>query len=363
VLHAARTRAMSCGSLATAMLQRVCAASDGSGSHGYVGNGRIFLGSSLSTWADCQSACEAQGVAGCCEGRTGVRCNFRQAPLGIIQVSSGHTDTRAVMCGDSTSALTKAPPPPSPSPPNLAPPPPSPLPPLPSDSSGSLLTVISGSYYCHATGHNCVSDGAGTYTNGEACTVRVNAPATVTATAFSTEGRYDYLLIHDERYSGTSGPENVGMGTGDTITWYTDGSVVRGGFTLCAAAGTAGAVAAPPPPSPSPPSAAPPPPSPSPPPPTRGGNFSCGNGCAPNSLSDSSDGICDDGGPGSEYSRYVPQPHTHGRRCEPPPPWPPSLTSPSLSLSLHERGHTATGPIIALFLPHSAALWPLALSL
>ena len=56
------------------------------------------------------------------------------------------------------------------------------------------------------------------------------------------------------RFSGTNGPTNIAMTAGQTMTWYTDGSVIRGGFTICA---TTSRLLFPPPP----------PPSPSPPPP------------------------------------------------------------------------------------------------
>ena len=57
---------------------------------------------------------------------------------------------------------------------------------------------------------------------------------TATATEFNTESNYDYITIGSTLYSGTAGPTNVYMAAGDTIFWASDGSVTRGGWTICA---------------------------------------------------------------------------------------------------------------------------------
>lgn len=55
-----------------------------------------------------------------------------------------------------------------------------------------------------------------------------------TAIAFSTEAYFDYIEIGDTQYSGSVGPSNVAMTAGQTLRWYTDGSVTDGGgFTIC----------------------------------------------------------------------------------------------------------------------------------
>ena len=56
----------------------------------------------------------------------------------------------------------------------------------------------------------------------------------VSVTLFDTENVYDYLTIGGTRYSGTNGPSAVLMNKGDEMQWYTDGSVVRQGFVVCA---------------------------------------------------------------------------------------------------------------------------------
>ena len=41
------------------------------------------------------------------------------------------------------------------------------------------------------------------------------------------------MLIDGTRYSGTTGPANVAMASGDTLMFYADGSVSGAGFTIC----------------------------------------------------------------------------------------------------------------------------------
>ena len=60
--------------------------------------------------------------------------------------------------------------------------------------------------------------------------------------SFSTESGYDYLTIKGLRHEGTASfPTNIVLNAGEQFTWRTDGSVTRGGFTLCICSGTAGA--------------------------------------------------------------------------------------------------------------------------
>ena len=81
----------------------------------------------------------------------------------------------------------------------------------------------------------CATDGAGSYGNNNRCTFTANFPLYATATEYSVESNYDYLTIHGTRYHASTGaPLNIFMSVGETVGWYTDGSVVRGGFTLCA---------------------------------------------------------------------------------------------------------------------------------
>ena len=124
-LRIARASTYSCR-LSTAPIRYVCAANDGSGDHGWSGNGRTGL--SASTLQQCEDMCATQAAqvgGGCCEGRydsDSSGCNFRAPDLATINYSPAHADSRAVLC--LTAAVAPSPPPPS-----LPPPPPPPPPP------------------------------------------------------------------------------------------------------------------------------------------------------------------------------------------------------------------------------------------
>jgi len=135
-------------------------------------------------------------------------------------------------------------------------PPPSPPPPPP-----PWWTVTSGSAYCHLSNSGtCVTDGIGDYGNNERCTVRANQALVASTTQYQVERhstRYnaDYLTIGGISYKSGTGPSNVSMSAGQTLTWRTSGSDTwtidggrdggysgysgrdgDGGFTLCATA-------------------------------------------------------------------------------------------------------------------------------
>ena len=75
----------------------------------------------------------------------------------------------------------------------------------------------------------------------------------VTASYYSVEACCDYLTIGNRQYRGSdNGPFNVVMAAGTTAQWRSDGSVVSGGFNICASL-TQRTGPPPPPPSPSPP--------------------------------------------------------------------------------------------------------------
>ena len=165
--------------------------------------------------------------------------------------------------------------------PVAAPPPPvvAPSPPI---TAGQMWVVVSGSNYCHLTQNGaCFTDGVGNHANNERCTVRTTQALYATTTYFATESYYDHLTIGNTQYSGSNGPQNVAMAAGATVAWSTDYSITNGGFVLC---GSTSPVAFPPP-------IASPPPSP----------VGCTNTCT-----HASDGDCDDGGPGAEYSACNP---------------------------------------------------------
>ena len=91
----------------------------------------------------------------------------------------------------------------------------------------------------------CISDGAGSHGNNEACIVRANLELNVTASYFATEAMHDYLEFRPGlRFSGSVGPTDVPMTQGETLRWFADASITRGGFVVC------GVSTASPPPSP-----------------------------------------------------------------------------------------------------------------
>ena len=96
-----------------------------------------------------------------------------------------------------------------------------------------MLSVTSGDTYCSIDSSGCVTDGRGIYDNDEACTVKANQDITVSATFFELEQGWDTITIGTNEYSGDTGPSNVAMAAGSTMTWYTDNSEVREGFVIC----------------------------------------------------------------------------------------------------------------------------------
>ena len=173
-----------------------------------------------------------------------------------------------------------------------------------------MWTIVSGSQYCSTTNWNgnglaCITDGINITTDhNERCTIRADIPVTISPVMefdveLSPEGPclFDYMEIHGTRYCGTTGPANVRLEAGETITWFTDGqdsntnSYDTGGaegFVLCGVPIVASPYS-PPGLTPSPP----PPNAPSPQPPGL---------CAQTCYHPAGDGVCDDGGPGSEHN-------------------------------------------------------------
>ena len=122
-----------------------------------------------------------------------------------------------------------------------------------------------GSQWCSITSNGeCVTDGTGNYGNNERCTIRAEQSLYATATYLTRVAATTFRLPAGG--GEVTGPVGIAMAAGATMTWYTDGSVTGGGFTICASP-------APPPLPPFPPGLAPapppPPPSPSPPRPPR----------------------------------------------------------------------------------------------
>ena len=63
--------------------------------------------------------------------------------------------------------------------------------------------------------------------------MRANSALSVSALTFQTETYFDHLTIGGTCFSGTSGPMNVAMASGDTLMFYADWSASAGGFTIC----------------------------------------------------------------------------------------------------------------------------------
>ena len=72
------------------------------------------------------------------------------------------------------------------------------------------------------------------YGNNERCTITAARDMIVHAEAdYNTESGWDYLTINGATFSGTAGPADIVLATGDTITWRSDFSGTRGGWTIC----------------------------------------------------------------------------------------------------------------------------------
>ena len=78
-----------------------CASADGTGQHGFEGNGRVEIAESGMGAAECARSCAELGSVGCCESRafgsSPGGCNFKDG--GFVSYHPGHwADTKAVAC-------------------------------------------------------------------------------------------------------------------------------------------------------------------------------------------------------------------------------------------------------------------------
>lgn len=82
----------------------------------------------------------------------------------------------------------------------------------------------------------CFTDGPGIHGNNERCTmtalrsVYLTVPSNV---AFDLENNWDYLRIGNTRYYTRASIEGVQVTAGTTISFFSDGSVINEGFTVC----------------------------------------------------------------------------------------------------------------------------------
>ena len=105
------------------------------------------------------------------------------------------------------------------SPPTLLPPPP------PVSSTGPCKTY--GNCACSSNyDASCTFYSGSKYKNNEECTVTFSSSAVLTSWAFSTEHVYDKVTVNGVQYSGSTGPDGV---VASSMTWWSDGSVVRDG--------------------------------------------------------------------------------------------------------------------------------------
>merc|ERR1740124_160555 len=74
------------------------------------------------------------------------------------------------------------------------------------------------------------------YGRSQSCTITPTSLAVgqlLSATDFTTESRYDKLIVNGVTYSGTTGPSNALLGSA-SFTWSSDGSVHNRGWEVCA---------------------------------------------------------------------------------------------------------------------------------
>jgi hypothetical protein len=97
----------------------------------------------------------------------------------------------------------------------------------------ALLTVTEGSAHCEVVSKCITTHGVGDHGNDVLCTVRAEEAVLVRATVFDTESCCDFVTIAGKRYSGSSWPDAL-LSKGATLMWHRNGSVMRGGFMICA---------------------------------------------------------------------------------------------------------------------------------
>merc|ERR1719272_249384 len=95
---------------------------------------------------------------------------------------------------------------------------------------------VTGGYDCYIDGNGCVTDGNGNYGNYESCTVTFLVSGTLTSSyPFRTENYYDRWTINGNgnSYSGTNGPNNVAVSSGESMSWESNYGNTYSGYTIC----------------------------------------------------------------------------------------------------------------------------------
>jgi len=121
--------------------------------------------------------------------------------------------------------------------------------------TSDFFNVIHGQRFCQISQDGkCVTDGSGRYNNNERCLIEAKKSLVLTHQEFSTEKNFDFLFMlengqkeishhwssrHNKnhwlhKFDGRKGPNGEKMTAGQKLQWYSDGSVLREGFVVCA---------------------------------------------------------------------------------------------------------------------------------
>jgi hypothetical protein len=71
------------------------------------------------------------------------------------------------------------------------------------------------------------------YATSESCIFTIKTAGALSVEAFSTELGYDKLMLKGVEYHGTTGPDGVNVGIGDTLWWTSDTATASSGFSIC----------------------------------------------------------------------------------------------------------------------------------
>merc|ERR1711904_523998 len=103
-----------------------------------------------------------------------------------------------------------------------------------SPPSGSPIWEVTAGNGCVVDANSCVmtKNYPENYDTNEACTITVHQEVPLQVVSFSTEARYDRLTVNGRDYSGSAGPAEGEVPTGE-MKWKSDFSVVRQGWKIC----------------------------------------------------------------------------------------------------------------------------------
>merc|ERR1712118_406444 len=103
-----------------------------------------------------------------------------------------------------------------------------------SPPSGSPIWEVTAGNGCVVDANSCVmtKNYPENYDTNEACTITVHQEVPLQVVSFPTEARYDRLTVNGRDYSGSAGPAEGEVPTGE-MKWKSDFSVVRQGWKIC----------------------------------------------------------------------------------------------------------------------------------